>query len=59
MRIPKEDTNFYGRELERPVYFCNGKPQVRGKFLNNTTGTSSTAAKFAAVFALAHDPVTW
>ncbi len=52
MRIPKED-NFYGKGFERPVYFINGEPQQRGKFLNNTTGTSSTAAKFASVFALA------
>ena len=52
MRIPKEDTNFYGRGLERPVYFCTGLPQVRGKFKNNTTGVASTAGKFAAAFAL-------
>jgi endoglucanase len=51
MRIPKEDT-FYGRGYERPVYFINGEPQQRGKFLNNTTGTSSTAGKFTAAFAL-------
>ncbi len=52
MRLPKEDTNFYGRGLERPVYFCTGKPQVRGKFVNNTTGVASTAGKFASAFAL-------
>lgn len=52
MRIPKEDTNFYGRGLERPVYFCNGKPQVRGKFMNNATGVASTAGKFCSAFAL-------
>jgi len=52
MRIPKEDTNFYGRGLERPVYFCNGKPQPRGKFMNNTTGVASTAGKFSSAFAL-------
>jgi len=51
MRIPKEDT-FYGRGIERPVYFINGQPQQRGKFLNHTTGTSSTAAKFASTFSL-------
>lgn len=51
MRIPKEDS-FYGRCYERPVYFINGEPQQRGKFLNNTTGTSSTAGKFASAFAL-------
>ncbi len=52
MRIPKEDTNFYGKGLERPVYFLTGEPQQRGKFMNNTTGTSSTAGKFASAFAL-------
>ena len=51
MRMPKEDS-FYGRGFERPVYFYNGEPQQRGKFMNNTTGTSSTAAKFASAFAL-------
>ena len=51
MRMPKEDT-FYGKGFERPVYFINGEPQQRGKFMNNTTGTSSTAAKFASAFAL-------
>ena len=52
MRIPKEDTNYYGKGLERPVYFINGEPQQRGKFMNNTTGTSSTAAKFSSAFSL-------
>jgi peptidoglycan/xylan/chitin deacetylase (PgdA/CDA1 family) len=52
MRIPKEDTNYYGRGLERPVYFCTGEPQVRGKFKNATTGVASTAGKFASAFAL-------
>ncbi|KAA9039215.1 polysaccharide deacetylase family protein [Ginsengibacter hankyongi] len=51
MRIPKEDS-FYGKGYERPVYFINGLPQQRGKFMNQTTGTSSTAAKFAASFSL-------
>jgi len=51
MRLPKEDSA-YGRGYERPVYFINGEPQQRGKFLNNTTGTSSTAAKFSGAFAL-------
>ncbi|MGB3005636.1 MAG: glycoside hydrolase family 9 protein [Chitinophagaceae bacterium] len=51
MRIPKEDT-FYGRGFERPVYFVNGEPQQRGKFMNATTGTSSTAAKFSSAFSL-------
>jgi endoglucanase len=51
MRIPKEDS-FYGRDHERPVYFITGEPQQRGKFLNNTTGSSSTAGKFSSAFAL-------
>lgn len=51
MRIPAQDT-FYGRDYERPVYFVSGEPQQRGKFMNNTTGTSSTAGKFASAFAL-------
>jgi endoglucanase len=51
MRIPKEDS-FYGRGFERPVYFVSGEPQQRGKFMNNTTGTSSTAAKFSSAFYL-------
>ena len=53
MRIPKMDSQ-YGKGFERPVYFIDGKPQQRGKFLNNTTGTSSTAAKFASAFGLGH-----
>lgn len=57
MRIPKEDS-FYGKGFERPVYFINGEPQQRGKFLNNTTGTSSTAAKFASAFALGREVFT-
>jgi hypothetical protein len=55
MRIPKEDTNFYGKGLERPVYFVSGEPQQRGKFMNATTGTSSIAAKFSSAFALGSD----
>ena len=51
MRIPKEDSQ-YKRGLERPVYFIDGKPQQRGRFLNNTHGASSTAAKFASAFEL-------
>ncbi|RYG15115.1 MAG: cellulase, partial [Chitinophagaceae bacterium] len=51
MRIPKED-NQYGKGFERPLYFISGEPQQRGKFMNNTQGTSSTAAKFASAFAL-------
>lgn len=51
MRMPKQDT-FYGRGFERPVYFVSGEPQQRGKFMNATTGTSSTAGKFASAFSL-------
>ena len=51
MRIPKEDA-FYGKGFERPVYFVSGEKQQRGKFLNNTTGTSSIAGKFASAFSL-------
>lgn len=52
MRMPSMDSQ-YGKGYERPVYFINGEPQQRGRFMNNTRGTSSTAAKFASVFALA------
>ncbi|MGF1923643.1 MAG: glycoside hydrolase family 9 protein [Bacteroidia bacterium] len=51
MRIPKEDSQ-YGKGFERPLYFVSGEPQQRGKFMNNTTGTSSTAAKFTSAFSL-------
>lgn len=51
MRMPKMDS-FYGRGFERPVYFVSGEPQQRGKYMNNTTGTSSTAGKFTSAFAL-------
>lgn len=51
MRIPKMDSQ-YGRGYERPVYFIDGEVQQRGKFLNNTKGTSSTAAKFSSAFYL-------
>jgi peptidoglycan/xylan/chitin deacetylase (PgdA/CDA1 family) len=54
MRIPKEDSQ-YGRGYERPVYFIDGEVQQRGKFLNNTKGTSSTAAKFSSAFSLGAD----
>jgi len=53
MRIPGQDT-FYGRGFERPVYFVSGEPQQRGKYMNATTGTSSTAGKFTSAFALGY-----
>jgi hypothetical protein len=52
MRIPKQDTNFYGKGFERPVYFCTGEPQGLGRFKNRSTGVASTAAKFSSAFAL-------
>lgn len=51
LRLPSEDS-LYGRGHERPVYFIDGLPQQRGKFLNATKGTSSTAAKFSSAFNL-------
>lgn len=54
MRLPnKDEVDYgYGPGKGRPVYFCSGEPQVRGKFTNATTGVASTAGKFAACFAL-------
>ncbi|MDR0989477.1 MAG: glycoside hydrolase family 9 protein [Prevotellaceae bacterium] len=54
MRLPGRDRvdYGYGPGNGRPVYFCSGEPQVRGKFLNATTGVASTAGKFASCFAL-------
>jgi hypothetical protein len=51
MRMPGQDSQ-YEKGFERPVYFINGERQQRGKLLNNTTGTSSTAAKFSSAFML-------
>jgi endoglucanase len=45
---------FYAKGFQRPVYFVTGEPQQRGKFMNNTTGTSSTAAKLASAFSLGY-----
>jgi len=53
MRMPGLDTNYYGKGLERPVYFVSGKPQQRGNFMNATTGVSSIAGKFSSTFSLA------
>ena len=52
LRLPKQDTNFYGKGLERPVYFCSGEKQGLGKYKNRTTGVASTAGKFSSAFAL-------
>ena len=52
-RLPNKDSVSYGQFPGRPVYFCNGEPQVLFKYTNRTTGTASTAGKFSAAFALA------
>src|SRR5574344_1816010 len=54
MRRPHDDTADYGygRNNGRPVYFCTGQPQQRGKFMNATTGVASITGKFASDFAL-------
>lgn len=57
LRMPKMDS-FYSRGFERPVYFCSGQPQQRGKFMNNTTGVASTAGKFTSAFALGYSVFT-
>lgn len=51
-RLPNEDTISYGKNLERPVYFCTGKPQGIFKYKNRSDGIASTAGKFASAFAL-------
>ncbi len=53
-RVPYRDTVDYGwgKGLGRPVYFVTGKPQGLGKWINRTTGVSSTAGKFASTFAM-------
>lgn len=52
-KLPQNDFSDYGRGPNngRPVYFVDGKPQQRGKFLNSTMGAASTAGKFASDFA--------
>lgn len=54
MRLPHDDTADYGYGPNngRPVYYCTGKPQQRGKFMNATTGVASIAGKFTSDFAL-------
>ena len=56
MRLPKDDPADYGwgPGNGRPVYFCSGEPQMRGRKtgrMNETTGVASTTGKFAADFA--------
>ena len=56
MRLPSKDMADYGwgKGGPRPVWYCSGEPQMRGRhgLLNNTTGIASTAGKFASCFAL-------
>lgn len=56
MRVPNDDQADYGwgKGECRPVWFCSGEPQQRGKRgdKNKTTGVASTAGKFASDFAL-------
>lgn len=56
MRVPNKDQADYGwgKGEYRPVWFCSGEPQQRGKRgdKNKTTGVASTAGKFASDFAL-------
>ncbi|NWF89009.1 MAG: glycoside hydrolase family 9 protein, partial [Ignavibacteriaceae bacterium] len=51
-RLPNEDTISYGKGLERPVYYCTGKPQGMFRYKNRSDGIASTAGKFASAFAL-------
>lgn len=55
MRVPNKDQADYGwgKGEYRPVWFCSGEPQQRGKRgdKNKTTGVASTAGKFASDFA--------
>ena len=56
MRVPCDDKADYGwgKGEFRPVWFCSGEPQQRGRRgdMNKTTGVASTAGKFASDFAL-------
>lgn len=54
-RLPSLDSVDYGlgKGGARPVYFLTGEPQGLVKHKNRSSGTSSTAGKFASAFALA------
>lgn len=56
MRVPSDDQADYGwgKGGFRPVWYCSGEPQQRGRRWdrNKTTGVASTAGKFASDFAL-------
>ncbi len=51
-RLPTQDSISYGKGLERPVYFINGKVQGCFNNKNRTTGSASSVAKFASSFGL-------
>ena len=51
-KLPNLDSISYGIDLERPVYFCTGKPQGVFKNKNRSTGIASTAGKYSSAFAL-------
>lgn len=51
-RLPTKDSANYGKGLERPVYFINGKIQGVYNYKNRTTGVASSVAKYASTFAL-------
>ena len=55
MRVPSDDQADYGwgKGGFRPVWYCSGEPQQRGRRgdRNKTTGVASTAGKFASDFA--------
>lgn len=59
MRVPSDDQADYGwgKGGFRPVWYCSGEPQQRGRRgdRNKTTGVASTAGKFASDFALGAD----
>lgn len=56
MRVPSDDQADYGwgKGGFRPVWYCSGEPQQRGRRgdRNKMTGVASTAGKFASDFAL-------
>lgn len=56
MRVPSDDQADYGwgKGGFRPVWYCSGEPQQRGRRgdRNKTTGVASTSGKFASDFAL-------
>lgn len=54
-RLPTEDSVYYGKGLERPVYFITGEPQGVMKYKNRADGKASTVGKFASTFAMASE----